>query len=442
MDPLTSQPGGPSTTVLITAISLADRGGSTLYVRDLARELQALGLRPVVYSPVLGEVADELRSATITVLDDLSGLVDPPDVIHGNHTIETAEAVLRFPGVPAVFTCHGWDAWMAEPPVLSSVVHYIGVTNACRDRITIGHGIPDERCDVIPNGVDTVRFALRDEPLPEQPRRAVVFSNTAVEGPYLDAVRAACAARNIELDAIGRGLGRPEAYPEQLLADYDLVFARGRCALEAMSTGAATVLADEEGLGPVITLANVDALRMDGLGRRALTMPHDIDLLLEAIDAYDARDATEAAAHVRATASLSSMTAAIVDLYEAARQAAPEVDPEADRRWLLDHLPVWSRLGLERDEVLHARHVLAQHAESLTTRLHDTDAARASAVEAVTALQSALDTERNTASSDRAKLTRERDHHAAALDALASTRWFRLRRRLLEIPGARHLIRT
>ena len=102
--------------ILVTNTWLDARAGSELYVRDLATALLARGHTPIVYSPVLGEVAREIRAATIPVVDDLGALGAPPDVIHGHHLLETMTALLRFPGVPAVSVCHGWLPWQEAPP--------------------------------------------------------------------------------------------------------------------------------------------------------------------------------------------------------------------------------------------------------------------------------------------------------------------------------------
>ena len=56
--------------VLITNNTLAGRGGSELYVRDIATALLTRGHAPVAYSTVLGAVARELRAAKIPVVDD------------------------------------------------------------------------------------------------------------------------------------------------------------------------------------------------------------------------------------------------------------------------------------------------------------------------------------------------------------------------------------
>ena len=72
--------------VLLTNNTLSARAGSELYVRDVATALLRAGHAPVAYSPVLGDVADELRAATVPVVDDLRLLTIPPDVIHGQHS--------------------------------------------------------------------------------------------------------------------------------------------------------------------------------------------------------------------------------------------------------------------------------------------------------------------------------------------------------------------
>jgi hypothetical protein len=53
--------------ILITNAWLSGRSGSELYVWDLATALLNRGYTPIVYSPVLGPLADRLRAATIPV---------------------------------------------------------------------------------------------------------------------------------------------------------------------------------------------------------------------------------------------------------------------------------------------------------------------------------------------------------------------------------------
>src|SRR5262245_51116048 len=122
--------------VLFTNNSLAHREGTELYVRDVALALLRRGHAPIVYSAVPGEVAAELRAATIPVVDDLAAIGATPDIIHGHHHLETTAALLHFPDVPAISFCHGWLPWEeAPPPALPNVVGYVAVDDVCRDRL-------------------------------------------------------------------------------------------------------------------------------------------------------------------------------------------------------------------------------------------------------------------------------------------------------------------
>src|SRR5688572_6673820 len=101
--------------ILITNNTLATRAGSELYVRDLAIELRRRGHEPIAYSPLLGAVAEDLRAATVPVTNDLGTIRLRPDIIHGQHHLETMTALTHFPGVPAINVCHGWIPWQEIP---------------------------------------------------------------------------------------------------------------------------------------------------------------------------------------------------------------------------------------------------------------------------------------------------------------------------------------
>src|SRR5262249_9989267 len=153
-------------------------------------------------------------------------VADPPDLIHGQHHVETMTALLRFPDAPAVFFCHGWLPWEEQPPRFPRILRYVAVDEACRDRLITESGVPPARVDVIPNFIDLQRSRPPDG-LPGWPRRAAVFSNYATEQNYLPAVRQACSQAGLQLDVIGSGSGHPVAAPEEVLPHYDLVFAKG-----------------------------------------------------------------------------------------------------------------------------------------------------------------------------------------------------------------------
>jgi hypothetical protein len=57
-------------TVLVTNLILNGRSGTESVARNLALALRDLGHRPIVYSPRLGPIAEELRSSAVCVVDN------------------------------------------------------------------------------------------------------------------------------------------------------------------------------------------------------------------------------------------------------------------------------------------------------------------------------------------------------------------------------------
>jgi hypothetical protein len=308
--------------VLLTNNALGPRGGSETYIRDVALALLRRGHHPVAFSLVPGEVADELRRATIPVLDDLTRLGDPPDVIHGHHHFETLIAVLAFPGVPAVNFCHGWVPWEEMPLHHPAVRRYVAVDEVCVDRLVRQEGIPSARVELLLNFVDLERFHMRP-PLPIRPSRAVVLSNAATSGGYARAIRAACQAAGIAVDVVGRAAGNAWAIPASMLPAYDLVFAKGRTALEALAVGCATVLSDNAGAGPLVTPDNYERLRRRNFGIRELTNGHEAAWYAAQIARYRAADAALVSTRVRTEAGMEPTIDRLLDIYRTAIAAPP-----------------------------------------------------------------------------------------------------------------------
>src|SRR5579872_2404856 len=196
----------PAMRILITNNTLAGRAGTELYVRDIARGLQERGHTPIAYSTKLGEVAAELRKATIPVVDDLSRLPFQPDIIHGQHHLDAMTALLSLPGVPAVYFCHGWLPWEENPPLFPRILRYVAVDGACQERVLCESGIPEEKVRLMLNFVDLKRFQIR-APLPSKPRRALVFSNSAHQANYAGIIREACTRFQVEVDVVGSSAG-------------------------------------------------------------------------------------------------------------------------------------------------------------------------------------------------------------------------------------------
>lgn len=354
--------------ILIANATMATLTGTETYVRDLALGLLRKGHTPVVYAPELGELALQLRKATVPVVDDLGALGFTPDLIHGNHNTELMTALLHFPGVPAVFFCHSWMDWVSSPPSHPRILAYVAVDDTCRDRLLCHHAVPEERLRVVLHAPDLERFRPRG-PLPPRPRRALVFSNNANKWTHLAAVREACSRAGIELDVVGAGVDAQTTRPESILGNYDLVFAKARCAQEALAVGAAVILCDAAGSGPLVTADELEKLRRLNFGIRALGGKFDADLLLRQIERYDAADAAEASRRFRAASDLGSVVDDALALYAdviAEHKRLPATDPLEEARAAADHMR-WLTLTTRRKQA-ECESMLAN---SLTLRLRN-----------------------------------------------------------------------
>lgn len=302
--------------ILITNNSLATRTGTELYVRDLAPALAREGHEVAVYSNVLGEVAREIDSLGVPVFSNLSEVHFRPDIIHGQHHLETITALLQFPDVPAVYFCHGIVPWEELPPIHPRIIEYAAIGVLTRGHC-IEQGVPAHRIRIIHNFVDTDRFKPRG-PLSATPKRALVFNNVASKNNYLPAVSKACKRAGLEVDVRGIRSRAPLRSPESVLGYYDLVFAVGRSALEAMAVGTAVVLCGKEGAGPMVDNTNFDALRLRNFGCTIFGLMPSAKVLFEQINRYDAGEALLVSNRVRTEASLACTLPSMVGMYREA----------------------------------------------------------------------------------------------------------------------------
>jgi hypothetical protein len=298
--------------VLLTNHQLGEPGGSEVNVRDWAIALQRRSHRPIVYAPVLGKTADFLRSRSIPVVDDLSLVTEPPDIIHGSHTPAVLEAIVRFPHVPAIQICQAIGHPMSEPLLLRQVRRHVATDEANRDYLVTEGGVPPERVEILHNAVDIGRIPARQPPLPLRPERALVFTKTQAQVPI---ILEACRLAKIPVDTLGRGVDRVILDPEQELVKYDLIFATARSAIEAIASGAATIVVDGRGLAGMATRANLDQLRRDNFGIRSLVHKVTVEGVLAEIDRYNPSDAIQVTEQLRANATVDKQLDALENIY-------------------------------------------------------------------------------------------------------------------------------
>ncbi|MCM2253270.1 MAG: glycosyltransferase [Ramlibacter sp.] len=299
-------------TVLMTNITLGGRTGTEIQTRNIALELLRQGHKPLVYTPVSGPIADELRAGSVPVVTDLTNVAQPVDIIHGHHLPTTLIAVARFPESPAIFVCHDFMAWHDSPPLLPAVRRYVAVDETVHDRLTLESGIPQARVRVVLNVPDIRRF-LPGPALPPWPKRALAFAKN--QG-HVAAITAACAQRGIHLDVVGQAAGRVVEAPERLLPDYDLVFTSALSAMEAMACGRAVVVCDGRGLAGMCDVECFLAWRRLNFGLRTLRLPVTPETVGMAIDRYDATAAGEVGAQLRAEGGLDAYVRQLTGLYD------------------------------------------------------------------------------------------------------------------------------
>lgn len=130
-----------------------------------------------------------------------------------------------------------------------------------------------------------------------------------------------------------------------MLGRYDIVFAKGRSALEALAVGAAVVLCDAAGAGSMVTADELERLRPLNFGIRALRESVNADVIAREIARYDTKDAAQVSRRIRATAGLDAAIDELLALYQevieehkqnAAQDLAAELRAAATylRRWV------------------------------------------------------------------------------------------------------------
>ncbi len=284
---------------------MKSRSGGELFVRDLALSLNRLGHSIVVYAPVMGDMVEELHSHSICCATTLDAVTIRPEIIIGSTQIETVLCLAYFPDVPVISICHDRVAQHGQPPIFSRVRAYVAVDAYCEERLLLEHGIPPSKVTIINNGVDLERFLPRSL-LPDRPKLAAIFSNYATLGSETKLVRQVCAEQGIKLHVIGVGSNNQAKSPEDLLYKYDLVFAKARCAMEAMVVGCAVILLNEGfGMAGLVTTNNVADWQPWNFGRKLLLKNHiRADLIRQEIDKYSADDAKQVSYYMREHCSL------------------------------------------------------------------------------------------------------------------------------------------
>jgi len=172
-------------------------------------------------------------------------------------------------------------------------------------------------------------------------------------------VREACAAAAIQVDVCGRDSGRVAERPEELLPGYDIVFAKGRSALEAVTVGNAVIICDRFGVGPMISLKN--ALQLQSLSGeyQKLYEPLSVEAVAREISNYRPDDAAGVCRLARSVVGLDQAAVAFLRNYEEITRtfALEKLDLAADAKADSDYLAWLARYLKANPALLHRNDV-------------------------------------------------------------------------------------
>lgn len=331
--------------ILITNNRLDLRGGAESYLRDLARGLQRLGHTVLAYSSDLGEQERLLEYDSVPVATDLENLPFLPDVIHGQHHLDAMTALLSLPGVPALYHCHG-AVWRECAPRHPRIYRYLAMSRTLKERMMAESCIPEDRIELHLNGVDVERFKTIRE-LPDRPRKALFYnSHHRPESATLAAIREACARLRLELDCVGQRVGGRFDRPEEELPRYDVVFAAGRSAIDAMASGCAVVVIGRTTCGELVNQENYDRFRTVNFSMAVNSAPARVEEIAQQVERYSAVDAAQVTSRLRRDADSSLLVENLVRTYahiireHASAPADPAAELKAAGRYLRRLVPV------------------------------------------------------------------------------------------------------
>jgi hypothetical protein len=332
--------------VLFTNHRLVDVGGAETSFRDLAVALRRRGHGIVGFSSFAAQ-DESLAAAGVTAITALRDLPWRPDVIHGQHHVDAMAAIMALPGVPAIYVCHGATRADAQPRH-PRIFRYVAMSGTLRLRMAVESNIPEGMIEVVPNPVNLGRFREVRVP-PERPRRAFVYSRVVTPANRLGAAIAAAALRTgLEIEFLRMPGGRRRiADPEAFLLGYDLVFASGRSAIDAMACGCAViVLGGATGgwaavnCGELVDETSFARLREANFTIPVNAPPPSVDAICAEIRRYTAAGALAVSRRIRAVAGLDAYVDRFLDIYARATAAgrASKPDPRSEQRAACDYL--------------------------------------------------------------------------------------------------------
>jgi hypothetical protein len=144
----------------------------------------------------------------------------------------------------------------------------------------------------------------------------LVFSNYANDKNYLTEIKKACLQCGLNLDIIGKESGNPIIVPENHLFKYDIIFAKAKAAMEAISVGAGVIICDSKGLAGMVTTDNLSHYRKFNFGMKLMTRTAHEKLIIEEIKKFDAKNVEEVTRILRSEIDVHKVINQLLDIYK------------------------------------------------------------------------------------------------------------------------------
>jgi len=253
--------------------------GSELFAFTLAECLTLKGHSVCLYSPHIGGIiTQQTRKLSIPVYDDLLKLRQEKfDIIHASHNITACETRYCFQHTPMVFLSHGVAPALEQPPIHDlNISKFLAVTEEVRDNL-LRKGITRRETAIFRNIVNTDRFAPT-QPLNSRPKKALIFSRKFDEVTKC-AIQQACTLKRIEVEIVNDTVFDVETYMNQV----DIIFTRGRGAIEAMATGRIVIIPGDG----LVTEKNFKEIQKCNFSGRRFHKNPNVTFFKDAIEKYD-----------------------------------------------------------------------------------------------------------------------------------------------------------
>ena len=258
-------------------------GGSETYLMTLGEQILRLGHDVRIFASTAGEMAGLASLRGIPVVTDVTDLGEPADAVVSQDGAVAYTLAAAWPGVPQVFVCHSSLFDFQQPPLVPGFAQAVIVLND-RVRRRIEALNADLRIVRLRQPIETQRFQPRSTPFP-RPRRALILSNY-LTGELRSVLVDTWQEAGLEVLHVGTE-AQLSLSPEDDIAQADIVVAKGRAALEAMSCGRPTYLYDMFGGDGWITPENYAAIEADGITGNHLERGSSVAQLRRDLEQYD-----------------------------------------------------------------------------------------------------------------------------------------------------------